>query len=188
MDRRNQYHLQLVNGEEITLKSVFDTYYKSICIFIQKFVHDPDEAKDIAQDVFICVWERNVSFSNLHLLKCYLYQTARNKALNALEHETVRKRYLENIVTDPGSEDFFVKNYIERETQRMVLKLLDILPPRAREILFLQLEGYKNQEIAEKLKISVYTVKNHKAAAYKTLKENLKKVVLLLLIILPGLS
>lgn len=173
MDIRNQYYLQLVNGERITLKQVFDTYYKSICIFIQKFIHDPDDAKDIAQDVFISVWEKNVSFSNLHLLKSYLYQTARNKALNALEHEKVKKRYLENIITDLRSEDFFAKNYIEQETQRMILKLLDILPPRAREILFLQLEGYKNQEIADILKISVYTVKNHKAAAYKILKENL---------------
>ncbi len=176
MDRNNQYHLQLVSGERITLQQVFDTYYKSICLFIQKFIHDPDDAKDIAQDVFICVWEKKVSFSNLHLLKCYLYQTARNKALNALEHEKVKKRYLENIITELNSEDFFVKNYIEQETRRMILKLLDILPPRAREILFLQLEGYKNQEIAEKLKISVYTVKNHKAVAYKILKENLKTI------------
>nr|WP_319272189.1 RNA polymerase sigma-70 factor [uncultured Draconibacterium sp.] len=177
--------LRLEKGDRDAFKIVFDTYYKSICLFIGKYITDPDQVEDIAQDVFVTIWEKKIRFENCSAFKSYLYQTAKNKSLNLLEHEAVKKGYQEKAILDQKTtDDFYNLNFIENETQRLIHKTLKDLPPRAREILTMQLEGFKNNEIADKLQISVYTVKNHKASAYRYLKENLKLVDILVLIIL----
>ncbi|WP_321348500.1 RNA polymerase sigma-70 factor [uncultured Draconibacterium sp.] len=175
--------LRLEKGDRDAFKIVFDTYYKSICLFIGKYITDPDQVEDLAQDVFVSIWEKKLPFENLSAFKSYLYQTAKNKSLNLLEHEAVKKGYREKAIRDQKTTDnFYNLNFIENETQRLIYKTLKDLPPRAREILIMQLEGFKNDEIAEKLQISVYTVKNHKASAYKYLKQNLKLTDVLILV------
>lgn len=161
----------LNNRDRNAFKCVFDDYYKSVCMFVRKYIPDLDQSEDIAQDVFVSIWEKKVQFVNLQTLKSYLYKTARNKALNLLEHEAVKKGYQDKTILTTSTEYFFEKTFVENETQQLMIKMLDKLPPRAREIIYLQLEGFKNNEIAENLKISVYTVKNHKATAYKFLKK-----------------
>nr|WP_321358589.1 RNA polymerase sigma-70 factor [uncultured Draconibacterium sp.] len=175
--------LRLEKGDKDAFKYVFDTYYKSICLFIGKYISDPDQVEDIAQDVFVSIWEKKLPFQNLSAFKSYLYQAAKNKSLNLLEHEAVKKGYREKAIRDQKTTDnFYNLNFIENETQRLIQKTLKELPPRAREILIMQLEGFKNDEIAEKLQISVYTVKNHKASAYKYLKQNLRIADVLIVI------
>ncbi len=176
--------LKMSKGNKAAFKQVFDTYYKSICLFIKKYINDADQSEDICQDIFIKIWEKKLHFKNSLALKAYLYQAAKNKAINALEHESVKKGYQEKVKSDNKSDGFFYQNFIEQETNRLILETINKLPPRAKEILQLNLEGYKNQEIADQLGISVNTVKNHKATAYQFLKENLKELILLFIIIL----
>ncbi len=176
--------LKMSRGDKTAFKYVFETYYKSICLFIQKYIHNAEQSEDIAQDVFIKIWEKQIQFNSPLAFKAYLYQAAKNKALNVLEHEAVKRSYQEKVNIDRKSESFFYQSFIEQETQRLMMQTIDKLPPRAREILKLNLDGYKNQEIADQLNISVNTVKNHKATAYKFLKENLKDLILLFIFIL----
>lgn len=164
---------KLSRGEKLAFKQVFETYYKSIYLFIRKYIVYDKQAEDIAQEVFLKIWERKLSFPNALALKSYLYQTAKNSALNALQHEAVKKRYQEKVLAELGSDDYFYENYIEQETHRLLLQNIEKLTPRAKEILYLNLEGFKNQEIADKLGITISTVKSHKALAYKFLKDKL---------------
>lgn len=173
---------RLSRGDQDAFKYVFDRYYKSICLFIRKYISDSEHVEDIAQDVFVSIWEKKPTFKSLQAFKSYLYQTAKNKSLNFLEHEAIKKGHQEKTILAQKSSDLFYDlNYVENETQRLIFKLLENLPPRAREIIILQLEGLKNNEIAMKLNISVYTVKNHKATAYRYLKENFKNGLILAL-------
>lgn len=167
----------LSKGEKTAFKYVFDTYYKSVCLFIQKYIYDADHAEDIAQEIFIIIWNKKLFFPNIKAFKSYLYQTAKNKALNVIEHEAVKKRHHEIVKYDRKTEEFFYQNYIEQETYRLILQTIDKLPPRPKEILYLNLEGYKNKEIANQLDISINTVRSHKASAYKYLKMNLKELI-----------
>lgn len=169
--------LKLSKGDKAAFKVVFDTYYKSICLFIQKYNLDIEQAEDIAQEVFIKIWEKKILFTNSMAFRAYLYQAAKSRALNALAHEDVKSRYQEKMIYDRESENFFFHNYIEQETHRLILQSFEKLPPRGREILCLSLFGYQNQEIADKLKITISTVKTHKASAYKFLKENRKDLL-----------
>lgn len=173
--------LKLSKGDKSAFKLIFDTYYKSLSLFIQKIILNAEQSEDIAQEVFIKIWEKRILFSNTLALKAYLYQAAKNKALNVIEHEAVKKRYQDRILYVEKTENFFFQHFIEQETNRLIMHTVDKLPPRAKEVLYLNLEGHKNQEIADHLQISINTVKTHKASAYKFLKENLKDISLLII-------
>lgn len=171
MDTKVLYKMS--KGDKLAFKQVYETYYKSIYLFVRKYIIDEKQTEDIAQEVFIKIWETKLYYPNSLAFKSYLYQTAKNCALNSLAHEEVKKRYQEKVLSEQETDDYFHDNYIEQETYRLIFQYIDKLPSRQKEILYLNLEGYKNQEIANKLGITLSTVKSHKATAYKFLKDNL---------------
>ena len=63
---------------------------------------------------------------------------------------------------------------VEEEVHRMVMEEIEQLPLEQRRVIMLHLEGKNNIEIAEILKVSVNTVKTHKARARQQLKTKLK--------------
>ena len=62
-----------------------------------------------------------------------------------------------------------------------ILKLSEV----GRQVMLLALEGYSNDEIAEKLGISVNTVRTHEARAYQYLRGRLNELRILLLLLQP---
>jgi RNA polymerase sigma-70 factor (ECF subfamily) len=171
--------LKLSKGDKSAFRYIFDAYYKSVCLFIQKVIRDPDLSQDIAQEIFLKIWEKKLFFPNSVALKSYLFQAAKNRSINAINHLGVRKKYYDSSFSPEKSDNFFIQNYIEQETKRLIIKTVGKLPQRAREVLYMSLDGHKNQEIANGLNISIHTVKAHKAFAYKFLKENLKDLIFL---------
>lgn len=172
--------LQLSRGDNTAFKHVFDTYYKSICLFVEKYVVDKDQAEDIAQEVFLRLCEKKGAFASEDALRAYMYRTAKNMSINCIRHETVKKRYREKAKPDPSCDQLFLHNYIEQEVSRLLMQVIDQLPARQKAILVLSLDGIKNQDIAKNLDLSVHTVKSHKAVAYKRIKTYLKSILSLL--------
>lgn len=72
------------------------------------------------------------------------------------------------------SEEGFGDAVVEEEVHRMVMEEIEQLPLEQRRVIMLHLEGKNNIEIAEILKVSVNTVKTHKARARQQLKTKLK--------------
>ena len=61
----------------------------------------------------------------------------------------------------------------EEEVYRLLFKSIDQLPPRCREIFVLQMEGKKNEEIAQTLGLSIETVKTQKKRAVQAIKKRM---------------
>ena len=66
----------------------------------------------------------------------------------------------------------------------MLYKAIDQLPPRAREVILLNLDGKDNNEVAQVLNISLNTVKTLKKTAYTILRDLLSKDYYLILLLL----
>ena len=74
------------------------------------------------------------------------------------------------------SESFFEETIIEEEVSSEVYEAIKDLSPQARKIVILSMNGLTNPEIAEDLQVSVNTVKTLKKVAYKKLRERLKGI------------
>ncbi|NDV59590.1 RNA polymerase sigma-70 factor [Bacteroides sp. 519] len=183
MNSTNAISINLTNDNEY--RKVFDGFYVSLCLFANKYVENEAMSADIVQDCFVKLWQIRREFFFLHQVKSFLYTSVRNRALNEIEHSKIVNEYAEKIIKK-SKDGFFHDNIIEEETYRTLTKAIDQLPNQMRAIMYLALEGNSNNEIAEKLTVSIDTVKSLKKIAYKKLRILLKDYYYLLPLIIDG--
>ena len=166
-------------------KLFFEEYFEPVYRFARKYTEDASVARDITQDTFIRLYERRADFDACEKAKSFAYTTARNLCLDHLKHQKIAQQYsvLQNENDDNRT---FFQEITYQETLRLLHKAIDKLPPQTREIILLGLGGNNNNEIAERLNISVNTVKTLKKGAYQKLKNTLKKDFIFVLALLMG--
>ena len=133
------------------------------------------------QETFINLWEKRGIYSDMVYFKAYLYKSLYNNALFYLRQHKVSED------VDPGIEDdteSALNAIIEEEVHREIIAAIDKLPPERRRVVELSMVGYSQEEIAEKLNISVNTVKTQKRKAYAFLREELQHLFVLFLMLL----
>ena len=158
--------------KESDVHSIFRDFYSSLMSFSNKFVANMAVSEDIVQDVFLSMWENREKLHTINSIKSFLYASVRNSCLNYLKHQKVEQKYIDNY-DEINSEQFFLNQIIEEETDRLIYKAIGSFAPQTRKILVYHLTGYSNSEISLKLGISTNTVKTLKSRAYKILKSNL---------------
>lgn len=162
-------------GDEGAFDVVFRAYYGQLVWAAQSVVQETAIAEDIAQDVMLELWRRRDNLRLETSLRAYLYQAARNRALNYIRHEKIVQRTNASIVgadqplappTDSG--------FDEAELQRAVREAIAGLPDRCRETFELsRSKGLKYSEIAVVLGISVKTVEARMGQALRELRGKL---------------
>lgn len=162
------------------MKGLFDDFYVPLCLFAERYLDNPQMAEDVVQECFIKLWQHRGEFEYHRQVKSFLYTSARNSALNEIEHQKVVHTYAGKIV-DKSDESFFRDHVIEEETYRMLVNAIDKLPEQTRKVMLLALEGNDNKEIAVSLNIADGTVHTLKKIAYKRLREDLKEYFYLIL-------
>ncbi len=171
---------KLNNRDRESLKTFFRSFYPSVCVFANKYVHDSDLSEDFAQEAFLSFWLSEYKFADIKALKGFIYTSARNLCLNYIKSKTIRDGINQTLMK---SESFFHDLIVEEETYRIIHQAIEQLPPQSQKIITLFINGYKNPEIADELNISINTVKSLKKSAYSKLKELLKDNVYVLFVL-----
>jgi RNA polymerase sigma factor (sigma-70 family) len=132
----------------------------------RKFTRDQEVVKDCVQDLFTELWMYRKKLSNVTSVRSYLLISLRRKILSS------SKSLLHTTLGDPnGTEyDFLItfsiqEQLVETETERQRLvqlnHMINILPERQKEVLYLKFyQNLSNQEIAELLDIQYQSVSN----------------------------
>ncbi len=170
---------RLRDSDEDAFAFFLDTYGKSLYFYCNSILKDRILAEDVVQESFVALWERRKDFIALLPIRVFLYQTARNKCLDLLKHEQVIHKH-ESALALELKEDFFAEKMIEEELLGEIYRVLNELPPKCRTVFCLSLDGLSNQEIANKLSISVNTVRTQKQRAMTVLKQRFGSEMLLI--------
>nr|WP_302180055.1 RNA polymerase sigma-70 factor [Chryseosolibacter indicus] len=170
-------------GDEIAFKFVFDQYYRPLTLFALKYVADIEEAKEVVQDFFVRFWYRRNSLKITFSLKMYLYQSVKNACLNYLETNKVKQRRMQNYSQAVLSTENALENLILAEQEELLMKAIDKLPQKCREIFVLsRMNKLSNQAISNQLQISVKTVEAQISIALKRLLQSLITLLVFLLL------
>ena len=97
----------------------------------------------------------------------------------------IRDRVNEEV--DPRLEDnteSVLNVMIEEEVHREIIAAISKLPKERRRVVELSMAGFSQEEIAEKMAISVNTVKTQKRKAYAFLREELKHLFIIFLVLM----
>jgi RNA polymerase sigma-70 factor (ECF subfamily) len=132
-----------------------------------------DLAKDLVQDVFVKLWEKDVVITKEETIKSYLYVSVRNTCLNHLRQKAKEeKRILEYSNLD--TEDKLHEDILEEDVHYKLYHAVNKLSSRNKESILLTIRGYSNLEIAEEMQISINSLKTLKQRSYRLLRDDLK--------------
>ena len=162
-------------GNTKSLNTIFKLYYAALCYFADRIISNKQEAEDIVAESFYKLWKLHENFDSMLGLKAFLYVTTRNACLNYLKHANRVNRQQVDMahLLDPDVDRAFAE-VTRAEVLREVYAAIETLPTQCKKIVRMSfIEGLKNHEIAEKLNISVHTVKNQKVRGIYLLKMKL---------------
>ena len=133
----------------------------------------------MVQEVFIALWNNHKNLNRILSIRSFLYASVKNKCLNELKHIKVIDKYAASEMQDKEDVAFFTDNVIEEETHRQIYNAINELPSGCKEIVLLSIKGFKNSEIADRLNVSINTIKSQKNIAYRQLRFKLKYLLAL---------
>lgn len=150
-------------------------YRQSLYRFFLKHVKIPALAEDLAQDVFLKYWQNRQQANNVANMDAWLYTLARNHLMDHYRKLSVERKYQEAVwqEIETASNTVLQEVYTNELVERLNATL-DTLPSRQLEVYQLSREqGLTLDEIAQQLKISPNTAKNHLVQALKVLRNSL---------------
>lgn len=167
-------------GEEGAFRALFNIYYPKVLAFITCIVKEQSDAEDIAQDIFVKIWERREMLpDHVTSLTGYIYRMSRNAALNKLRR-SANLQYVSELdqhasdYSESASGTDIENEYYAREKALFIRLVVNRMPKQRRLIFEMsRYHGLDNQSIADILHISKKTVENHLSLALKELREAL---------------
>jgi len=188
MDSLSDEIIELLNQKkEAAFEVVFNLYYPRLVYFAKEYVPYED-AKGLVQDAFVTFWEKSPVVLSHSQLQSYLYTLVKNNCLMRLRHEKYEKAYksemeikMQNKVYLSALEQLDTSLTTFQEMEAIIQKTLSELTPKCRKVFLMsRMEGIRNHEIAEELRISVKAVEAHITKALKAFKVSLKDFLPLL--------
>ena len=164
---------EIASGSKKAFEKVYDRYFVSICYFCRRFVRDEKAAEDITLETFLKLWERFPQFTSLQSIQAFLRVTAKNACLNYLRGQarlSVRERELAYLLA-AEDEDTLAEQQVTARIYQYIYNEIEKLPPQVKRVFTLAyIDGLSNQAIAEQLRITNQSVRNHKSNALKLLR------------------
>ncbi len=156
---------------------LFRERYPELCHFVLQFVRSRSVAEELVQDLFLRIWERRQSWEKELPSRSYLYQAARNRALDHLKHERIAERASAYQPDDDEAPTPDVDQRLDADDLRTALHAaIEQLPDRTRQVFILcKGHGLAYAQIAEALGISVKTVETQMGRAFRILRQRLGK-------------
>ncbi len=159
------------------MERLYSQFYRRLYLYALTFVGDADEADDIVSDLFSDLWQQwQASAAEIKPPPSnYLYTSVRNRCLDWLRHSKVHANYIR--LTEATAETFDnaeeVKEYERRIAE--IARVINTLPEPKKSILdCCYFKHLTYRQTAEKLGLSVVSVKKHIMGVFKMLRKALK--------------
>ena len=182
MRGKQRHTIHFSRGKSFSVDELYDCFYDALVLWADTILNEMGEAEDLVQDFFVRLWEKKLN-ENLEgeRVRSYLYVSVRNMAIRKVKDQSRLRRIPDISVVERVWED---EEVMHDEMIDQVLKALEALPPRSREVLeCVHLKNMKYAEVAELLGISVATVKTLLVRSLKTLRGLVSDTALLLLLV-----
>lgn len=168
---------RLQAGDDSAFTQLFRLYRRWLVYVALTVLEDETEAHDTVQDFFMDCWERKL-FTNVNVsLKSFLHCSIRNRCLNKLRNEALRKRKLKRLLTGEAElPDNFLEN---SELWDQLTRALPKVPPMSAKVFQLTyVSGFNRKEVAALMGISPSTVKHQLARSLRILRGLMERVKL----------
>lgn len=172
---------QLIDGlkrqDRGVLRVIFERYHAGLCRASHRIVNDPDEAKDVVQEVFIKLWENSHRVQIEHSLEAYLRRAVVNTSLNHLERKSRQSTVsLAHDVAETTGAHSVDQHQAQNELSQHIDTAIQKLPVRTRAVFVLiRYEQMSYKDVAAQMNISVKAVEKEMMRALSLLRTALRE-------------
>ena len=176
MDYCTELYKRYLAGDDSALGKIVEEHNTKMTMFIYSYVKNSQDAEDIAAETFLSLIIKKPHFKEDSSFKTWLYQIARNKALDYLRSQ--KRHQSEDI-----SEHDYLSNgetpeneFMLNEREAMLHRAMEKMPEDYREVLqMMYFSGMTTEQIATVLKTNNKKVINLTYRAKQSLKKQLEK-------------
>jgi RNA polymerase sigma-70 factor (ECF subfamily) len=180
--------MRVKEGDREAFSELIRRFRKPLINFLYRILANPAEAEDLAQEVFVRVFQSASRYEPKASFTTWLYRIATNLALNHIRdhrpHQMISVDSTEEedpkggTLQLPDPQPLVEEAMLEQERVRQIRKAVANLPENQRLALVLtKYQGRSLKETAEILKCSEAAVKSLIFRAYSTLRERLLTVI-----------
>lgn len=180
----------MIEKTDEEFERVYRQYYSAIWRHIRGMRFAEDDAHDIAQETFKRIFERDLDYRGIAIWPL-LQVIAKNIILNRIRDSKAKKRdadiesveqlppgtdVLRSIFTGedaPSRESTLINEELEKERALRLAAAIQALSPGARQCFLLWIDGFKYDEIARELGVSVDAVKSRLRDARRGIRSHL---------------
>jgi len=174
---------QLKQGDETAFKTIVETFQNMVYNTALSIVQNAEDAEDIAQEVFVQVYQSVQSFKGESRFSTWLYRITLSKSFDHERRKKRKKRFaFIRSLTETKNEgpvhvaDFHHPGVVldRKENAAIIFKAIRELPTNQRIAFTLhKVEGLSYKEISEVMETSISSVESliHRA------RNNLKKIL-----------
>jgi RNA polymerase sigma-70 factor (ECF subfamily) len=172
---------------------LFRSFYRSLRAYAYRYVHDSFAAEDIVQDVFYQLWDKRDELHKIGSIRSYLFTSVFNKASNYAKHKRVEEQYQQKQTSANSEIELYYQKTISNtsdsliamELEQQITMAINELPEQCQNVFILSRKfGLKNQEIADRLGVTLKAVEKQITKALMFLRLRLKDYIHILALFL----
>jgi len=174
---------QLKQGDETAFKTIVEQWKDMVYNTILGIVQNETEAEDLAQDVFIKVFEKIGTFKGDSKFSTWLYRIATTTALDHLRSKKRKKRFgfLQSLGGESDEKDLIPDfhhpgvSLDNKERAAVLFKAIESLPENQKTAYTLhKLEGLSYRDVSDVLNTTVSAVESLMSRANQNLRKELE--------------
>lgn len=157
--------------------ATYNKYHGYLYSLALRYLKNTEMAEDTVQHVFVKLWENSKKMEIQINLKNYLYTMTKNYILNQIrDQKSIISLNYADAQMDIVDDNEILQNIEDLYVSKTLLQGIETLPQQKKEICKIKMdENISNQEIAERMGISIHTVKSHYQESVKMLRKYFHK-------------
>lgn len=177
MDNGAENYRRFLEGDNEGLKVLVDEYYKGLCLYLNLFLHNFDDAEETAEETLYILITERPEYNGRSSFKTWLYAIGRNTAIKYIRkrsHETTVSEHIKTGDADIAAEA--EREVLKRERDRLLRKGLANLSEDYRQVLWLRYyEEMDTKSVAGVMHKTVHSVEHLLRRAKDALRKELGK-------------
>ncbi|TDQ73463.1 sigma-70 family RNA polymerase sigma factor [Sphingobacterium yanglingense] len=181
-----------IEGDDRAFEAVFDHLYPHFYRIANRVIRDEHVAEELSMNTMMKIWDLRSKSDKVERMDSYFFGILRQQIARYL-----RKNVLKTVSLDGFEESDYVaiddKSIPYKELLECYYQALEKLSPQQKKVFLMSREEYmSNQEISDRLSLSVHTVNNHIKASLKVIRKELHdtpvEAISILTLILPFIT
>ena len=162
-------------NDHSAFRLLFERHWENLFLLARRKLNDDSAAADLAQEIFVRLWEKRDSPVIIRSLENYLFVSLRNAIFNFYRTRLLQQHHLHHFTSQATTQENTTEAiWSYKELYGDLTREVEQLPEKMRNIFLLSRKyNLSTREISEKLDISEQTVRNQISEALRRIRQGI---------------